>query len=325
MTLGDKPRPRPGSYASDTVKVNFSDCNSLGNHNRQSFIGERDGIVYTNSGGHIDIAHLRIAADNVYYLYNKMSRLLASRETDFTCKLNTDTSVFAINIKYPANFSTLSAGQQEKIIDDVSLEVAQHVSWQMVSWHEVSTWFGMKLFGVVPQFESAFSWEDNYSNLLGIILAAKAIRHPDHHFNDDMTILLKDELRKLGGRSADVADYAAQKMRGKWYTGYFDVQMMMRNLDLGLNDGYVTPVLVPGICPQAKPASYPIPKLDKSKRYGFKVNIKITPRGAYGDRCLQAAHPNGSMDSTINPAVDLPTIMKYIQQQAREMGFTFTS
>jgi hypothetical protein len=324
-TFSDKPRPRPGSYASATVKVCFNDCNALGHHDFGSFIGERDGIVYTNCGGHIDIAHLRIAADNVYYLHNKVSRLLEYRNTDFTCKLNTDSSVFDVSIKYPQNFCTIKADQQKKIIDEVSLEAAQYVSWQMVSWHEVSTWFGMKLFGVVPQFQSAFSWEDNYSNLLGITLAGKAIRHPDQRFNDDMTVLLKDELNKLGPRSAEVARYASEKMRGKWYTGYFDVHMLLRSIDLGLNSGYVTPVLVPGICPNAKPVRYPIPKLEKTRGYGFTVNVEITPRGAYGQRCLQAAHPDGRKDSTINPAVDLPAIMKHIEQEARQMGFTVAS
>jgi hypothetical protein len=320
MTLSDKPRPRPGCYASATVKVPFNDSNSLGRHNRGSFIGEHDGIVYTDCGGHIDIAHLRIAADNVYYLYNKISRQLNAGCADFTCSLNTDTSIFDIDIKCPPDFSVLPPDKQQKIIDNVSLEAAQYVAWQMVTWHEVATWFGQKLFGVVPQFQSAFSWEDNYSNLLGVILAAKAIRHPDQNFNDDMTVLLKEELGKLGSRSADVAQYASEKMRGKWYTGYFDVHILKRNFDIGIDDGYVSPVLVPGMCVLAKPQSYPSPKLNTAKKYGFTVSVVVKPRGAVAKHCRDIIYPDGRKGPVI-PSIHLPIIMKQIKKEAVEMGF----
>src|SRR4030042_6268990 len=97
-TVTERPRLRPGSYASSTVKVNFLDANSLGIHNYNSFSGESDGIAYTCRGGHIDLAHLRIAADNVYYLYNKFSRHLQSRDTELTFKLNADPSIFSFHV-----------------------------------------------------------------------------------------------------------------------------------------------------------------------------------------------------------------------------------
>ena len=109
--LSSSPRPRPGSYPAAS---SFIDCNSLGNHNSGSFIGERDGIVYTVSGGHIDIAHLRIAADNVEYVYHRTRELLESGETDYTCKLTTDPSIFAVSISYPSNFARLSGSYAAK-------------------------------------------------------------------------------------------------------------------------------------------------------------------------------------------------------------------
>ena len=213
---------------------------------------------------------------------------------------------------------------RQNIIDEVSLDAAQYVSWQMVTWHEVATWFGQKLFGVVPQFDSAFSWEDNYSNLLGVVVAAKAIQHPYENFNDVMTVLLKEELQKLGSEPPEVARYATDQVKGKWYTKNHGLNMIMRNFSLGLKDGYVTPALVPGLFPLAKPVRYPVPNLALAKRYGFKVDLEITPRGGdWADRCLQAARR--PKDSTIDPVTDLPVIMKTVEQQANQMGFQTAS
>jgi hypothetical protein len=316
-TVTNHPRARLGSYAGSFAS--FTDGNSLGHHNFSCFLGEHNGIAYTARGGHIDIAHLRIAADNVYYLYNKVSHHLQSGDTDFTYKLNTDTSVFAVHIAYPPNFKSLCESERQKIIDEVSLELAQYFTWQMVSWHEVLTWFGMTFYGF-PQFNSAFSWEDNYSNLLGVILGARAIRHPCGNFNDAMTICLKNELRKLGVQPASIAKESSEKMRGKWYTDGWSVKVFMRNMDLGLDDGYVSPVLVPDICPEAEPLPYQVPQLESVAKHHFDVDLEVTCRGAAGRRCLDIIYPDGQ-DGRVNPAIHLPLIMYVARHQALEKGF----
>jgi len=320
-TVTNHPRPRPGSYASSTIKVKFIDEDKLGSHNFGSFVGENDGIAYTCKGGDIDIAHLRIAADNVYYLYNKITKHLENGDTDFDYKLNTDSSSFKVHITYPPGFKNWSAARQRKVIDEVALDASQYCTWNMVTWHEVLTWFGMRAFIVVPQFESAFSWEDSYSNLLGTILGARAIRHPDNNFNADMTAVLKDELKSLGVQPAGVAYYASEKMRDKWFTGSVDVHIQLRNFDLGLDDGYVSPCLVPDICPTAKPLPQPVPKLDIAKRYGFKFDLQITGHGLASHHCFEAVFPNGN-DGPIIPAKHMPIIMKCIRAEAKEMGLT---
>ena len=320
-TVTNHPRARPGSYASSTIKVNFVDGKELGNHNFGSFVGEKDGIAYTCKGGHIDIAHLRIAADNVFYLYNKITKRLENGDTDFDFKLNTDSSTFSVRVSYPPGFKSWSESRRKRVIDEVALDASQYCTWQMVSWHEVLTWFGQKAFVVVPQFQSAFSWEDSYSNLLGTILGAKAIRHPDTNFNDDMTAVLRDELKTLGCQPASVAYYASEKMRGKWFTGSVDVHILLRNFDLGLDDGYVSPCLVPDICPSAKPVRYPVPRMDIAKKYGFKFDLQVTGHGLANEQCLDAIYPNGN-DGPIIPAKHMPILMKCIKAEAKDMGLT---
>jgi hypothetical protein len=316
-TVTDHPRARLGSYAGSFAS--FTDANSLGHHNFRCFLGEHNGVAYTARGGHIDIAHLRIAADNVYYLNKKVSHHLQSGDTDFTYGLFTDTSVFAVHIDYPPDFKSLSKNERQRIIDEVSLEMAQYFTWQMVSWHEVLTWFGMTFYGF-PQFNSAFSWEDNYSNLLGVILGAQAIRHPCGNFNDAMTMGLKDELVKLGVQPASIARQSSEKMRGKWYTDGMSVKVFMRNMDLGLDDGFVSPVLVPDICPEAQPLPYRIPKLESVARCGFNVDLYIKCSGSAGRRCLDIIYPDGQ-DGRVNPSVHLPLIMQVAMRQAVQKGF----
>lgn len=318
-TITENPRPRPGCYAGATLGVNFLDVDSLGAHNYGSFIGENDGVVYTCRGGHIDIAHLRIAADNVYYLHHKFMRQLKAGDTELTYKLNTDPSVFVYHVTYPSNFRTLPDRQQQKIVYDLSLEMAQYGTWYMVTWHEVLTWFGMKAL-IMPQFHSAFAWEDSYSNLLGTILGAKAILHPDSDFNAAMTVILKEELNKLGAQSRDVARTASEKMRGTWYQGNVDVIMLLRNLDVGQGDGTVSPALVPDICGHPQPMNYPIPTLDIANRYGFKVELEIKSSDGATNRCRQIIYPDGNK-GPILPAKHIPIIMKTIRQQAIEKGY----
>jgi len=319
-TFTGSPRPRPGCYA--TSGANFCDVNSLGRHNYTAFIGENDGIVYTCRGGHIDLAHLRIGADNTHYLYNKVSKHLKSGDTDFTYGLGKtiDPSVFKVHITYPANFKLLPESERQKIIDEVSLEAGQYFTWQMVTWHEALTWFGLKAFLFASQFHSAFAWEDSYSNLMGTIVGAKAIRRSGN-FNDAMTVALKEELILLGAQSADVSYYASEKMRGTWYEGSISTKMLLRNMDIGVGDGTVTPALVPDICSQEQPMNYPVPTLDTAKRYGFTVDLEIKVNGFGGNRCLKSIYAGGRRGIVI-PAIHLPAIMECIQGQAVEKGYT---
>ena len=70
-SINNAPRPRMGSYATSTPGTTFIDAMQLGNHNYEDFWSENNGIIYTCRGGHLDMAHLRIAADHVRYHYIK--------------------------------------------------------------------------------------------------------------------------------------------------------------------------------------------------------------------------------------------------------------
>lgn len=319
-SLDGAPRPRLGCYATSTPGTRFIDANGLGKHSYRGSPFENNGIAYTCKGGHIDVTHARIGADNVRYLYNKTKKHLMAGDTKFTYSLNVDRSTYYVTLGYPDNWKNLSKADKEKIADEVSLELSQYFTYTMVTWHEILTWFGFKTMAVLPEFPSAFSWEDNYSNLFGIRLGAQAVQDKEHNYDEAMTIILKRELENLGAQSHTFARSASESMRGKWWDGEIMVDMKERNMDIGLVDGYVTPTLVPDVCPGAKPQSYPVPTAKILSKYGFKMQLEIEPHEWESGQILKIVYPDGKT-KRIQPSTDIPIVMEYLRKDAAKRGY----
>jgi len=62
------------------------------------------------------------------------------------------------------------------------------------------------------------------------------------------------------------------------------INMKARNFDIGVDDGYITPWLVPEMaeCPGAKARPYPVPNLDGIRKHGFKIKFELEPSVAKG-------------------------------------------
>lgn len=313
------PRMRLGSYATSTPGTHFIDLTTLGEHHYANCWSEGNGIVYTCQGGHIDIAHLRISADHVRYLYSSIRRNLLETDDAFKFKLNVEPSWYYVSFKYPENWAQLSDEEKEPIADEVALELARHFTFTMVTWHEVLTFFGYKSMGFVPETPSAFSWEDNYSNLLGIHLATAALRDKADNYDVAMTRLLKAELESLGIQSAATAKAAAEKMRGVWFDGNIFVTMKVRNMDIGQGDGTVSPLLATDVCPDAQPRPYPVPTLDSVAKYEFKMTLQVEPREYEKGPILKLICPDGDCKRISLPQ-DLPIILGDIEKQATKAG-----
>ena len=314
------PRVRLGSYATATPGTKFIDGNDLGKHSYYGSPFENDGIAYTCRGGHIDVTHVRIAADNTRYLYNKTKKNLMAGKPGFTYSLNVDRSTYSVKLTYPQNWTSLSKQDKEKIADEVSLELSQYFTYTMATWHEILTWFGFKTMAVLPEFPSALSWEDNYSNLVGTRLGAEAVQDTQHDYDEAMTIALKKELEYLGIQSSRTARDASLKMRGKWWTGTVLVDMRERNMDIGLIDGNVTPTLVPGACDDAKPQSYPLPTLKTLAKYGFTMSLEIEPHEWESGQILKIVYQDGK-GKRIQPPIHFPVVMDYLRKDALKRGY----
>ena len=311
-----KPRLRAGSYFGSITGMTFLDPNNLGKHQYQNGWLEKNGIVYTCYGGFIDIGHLREAADRTSYITGITFEKLMNNETEFTFQA-VEPSVYFVTIKYPEKWKSFP--QRDKIAKDISLGIGQYFAYITNNWHEIITWFGYKCTGIFSEYISSFSWEDIYSDLIGTHLAVRALKDTEHGFDDALTILINEELQKLGVQPAHIARLATEEIEGKWYTGglYFFVTMEKRNFDTGLDDGFVTPWLVPNICPNCTPRSCPVPTLDFLAEYGFSIELEIEPRVLEEDKILKIIYPN-EKGKRIQPSTHFRTIMDYIRKEATE-------
>jgi len=325
--LDGTPRPRLGCYPTSTTGTRFLNPEDLGPHGYQFNLSEKDGIVYTCKAGHIDVTHLRIAADWTAYLTAKSFECLMKSDAWFSFKLKADHSMCFAQITYPENWQDLPQQDKEQIAHELSLKLGQYLAFTATTWHEILTWFGYKCLGIFPEFPSAFSWEDSFSNLLGTHIAAEALRDSEHKFDEAMTLAISQELEKLGARSWHTARRAAENTRGKWFVSYplYLVNMKKRNFDIGMDDGYVTPTIVPRVaeCERVQAQSYPVPNLDFLTEYRFCVKLEIEPREWEKDKILSIVYPGAkTRKGRLEPVAHFARIMNYIEEDAvRRYGY----
>ena len=312
------PRVRFGCYPTSTVGTFFLGPN-LGKHGYHFQPGEKDGIAYTCRGGDIDIIHVRIAADWTAYLATQTYKTLMSGKRGFSYKLAVDRSHNYVSFTYPPNWNRLSQTERAATAREMALAVGPYLSYTMTTWHEILTWFGFRCIGLATEFPSAFSWEDSYSNLIGTRVAVRALQDARHRYNEAIEIALDEEMKTLGIQPAGVARQASERVKGKWFTGsvLFFVDIKKRNFDVGLDDGYVTPTLLPGVaqCPGVAPVSYAVPTLDEISRHGFSVNIETRCKEWERGKIFQVLFGD-RRDRRVQPIIHIPPLMEYVRRDA---------
>ncbi len=311
-----RPRIRPGSYATATRSVHFVDAANLGPHSYRFLWSECNGIAYTCRGGHIDVAHVRKAADWTGYLAAVTLRHIERNQTEFRFKLR-EPCVYSVALTFPPDWDRLDEHERERLARVVSRQLGQYCAYTALTWHEIITWFGYRPRPHVSEFPSAFSWEDTYSNLLGVHVAGAALEQESRPFSEAVTTFLDQQLEELGRQPAVVAKESAEALRGDWYSqGWFMTEVRKRNFDVGLDDGYVTPCLVPAVsaCPSPEPQLLPVPTLDVLAESGFSARIEIAARGWEEKRILRAL--GAEARRPIDPETDFALLMSYIEQDA---------
>jgi len=313
-----KPRARIACLPSATAGTRYPNPFALGSHSYEPLgLGERNGIVYTCRGGHIDITHARKLTDWTAYLAYRIRAAILANRTDFSFRM-LEPSVFHVQIGYPENWDQLPASARNQTATEVSIGLGSYLAYTVSIWHEMLTWFGYKGAGFYPEYVSAFSWEDCYSNALGCRIAEAALRDPDHEFNEAVTQLLNRELAGLGVQPEPAAWVAGTKVYGHWFTGnYFWYHMVKRNFDIGLDDGFITPWLAPGMsgCGEPKPEDSSVPTLGFLKSSRFAVRFEIEPREWERTAILSIIYGKGQT-GRIEPARHFGPIMQYIRAQA---------
>jgi len=326
------PRVRFASYPTATSGTNFTGP-ELGEHGYHGSASEKNGITYTCAGGHVDIAHLRKAADWTLYLAAKTYEHLENGDTQFSFKLY-EPSLYYVTLSYPADWNDLSPDHREEIAHDVAVGLGRYFAFTATTWHEIISYFGYRSTGIFPEDASAFSWEDSYSNLLGTHIAGEVLQNMStldikdtNEYDIAMTAALDVEMHKLGIQSGKIARDAAASVRGRWFTGdLIFVDMKKRHFDVGVDDGMVTPLITApeiGSCGPVEPASYPAPELAFAGRYGFAVNFEMEVREGVKRKILRVVYPEKEQQrNRIRPDVHFARIMRYIERDAIENNRT---
>ncbi len=311
------PRPRLGNLPTPPPGPRFYDPDSLGEHSYRFNPFEKNGIVYTCKAGHLDIAHIRSNADHTRYLIKKTHKTLMKKGDGFSFRLTIELSQHKVKFNYPQYWDKLSQKQKENIAEIIAYKVGPYLAYNATLWHEILTWFGVHFMGFEPEFNSSFSWEDIYSNLLGTKLAIEALKDTKHSYNKAMTLAIDRKLKELGVQPKSIAIKATEQMRGEWFNGLLLVDTLRKNMDVGLDDGFVTPVLVPGICEDAEPELLAAPTLDILSKYGFSMKYEISPNEWEKDKILRTIYPDGAGDK-VEPYKHFATLMYHIKRQAIE-------
>ncbi len=319
-----RPRARVACVASPTAGTCYPDPFALGSH---AYTGgfihslfdppERNGIVYTCRGGFIDIAHSRKLADWTAYLAYGIRAAIVANRRNFSFKMREPSRSY-VRIEYPPDWDQLPACTRDATATEISIQLASYLTYTACIWHEMLTWFGYKAIGFYPEFNSAFSWEDCYSNALGCRIAEVALRDPNQEFGRAVTLLLNRELERLGVQPRPAAWVAGRAVHGQWFAGnYFWFQIVKRNFDIGGEDGLITPWLAPGLsaCDEARPEDYPVPTLASVQRHGFAITYEIEPREWERKEMLAIIYGKGGK-GRIEPARHFGTILDHIRAQA---------
>lgn len=311
------PRPRMGTLPTPPPGPRFSDPNNLGKHSYYFNPFEKNGILYTCKAGHIDLTHLRWDADYTRYAVKRIRKTLMKKKKGFSFTITWERSRHKYTFGYPENWDDLSKEEKEKIVDEIAFELGPYIAFNATLWHEILTWFGTHFAGFEPEFNSAFSWEDMYSNVLGTKLAVEALKDPNNKYDMALTLAINREIERLGVQSRKTAIDAVKKMRGKWFTGTFNVITIRKNMDIGLDDGYISPVLVPGICEDAEPVPLAAPTADILAKHGFTMNYEIYPHEWEKGKIYKVVY-NSRKGKKILPQKHFPILLNHIRKVAVE-------
>ncbi|MHC4844044.1 MAG: DUF4056 domain-containing protein [Planctomycetota bacterium] len=311
------PKIRIGSLASPFIGTKYLGYDQLGKHGYNSGLHEKNGIIYTCRAGHIDIAHVRNNADWTAHLAAVAYHHIRQKHTYFNFKAGED-SIYHVELEYPKNWDKYPALVKYKAMKEVSIGLGSYLTYIASVWHEVITWFGYKSFGVYSEFHSAFSWEDTFSNVLGISLGEQAVRDNFNPYDEFITMLLQRNLKMLDPQSPEVAEEAIKQLEGQWFSNrllYMETQK--RNYDIGFTDRFITPMTIPFGCEPENltQVKIEVPNTDFLSEYDFTMKLEIEPREWEKNKILQVVYPNpDSKADRIDPRRDFIHILKYIEK-----------
>ena len=290
----------------------YGDPNQLGTHSYNFSGSEGYGVLYTLRGGSVDPDHVRGIADLTRWTYIRAKATIEKGNHSFSVSPAFEMTTNKIKIEYPDDWDTLAKSEKKRIAHAAALIIAPVVSYNCSIWHEMITWKGTHFMLIEPEHNSAFSWDDLYSNMVGVDLAMQAINDGNisvSEYDRAMTALIDEELQRLQVVSRAKAIEIIESVRGTWHNG--EGKLMMRNMDIGYDNGFITPMIVPGYCKEP-PIPRTIPTFAGLEELGIKV--KYTISSVYYEN-FELKKIAGTK-TAVEPIKHYPTIMKNIEKEA---------
>ncbi len=185
--------------------TDITSVDQLGPHCYRGNQHEKNGIIYTQRGGFVDMGHVRDMADWTAYLYSQVTLLKGKGNS-------------AIHLGREGGLKILRFDIPSDIVEDDALKLAGRIAYDLSVWHEIATWYGSSSVPFMPERYSSFSFEDPYSNLLGVTLGIKAIKS-NLPYENAMDNLIGSTLEMLGAVASEDDTYKAmEEVQNIWWT-----------------------------------------------------------------------------------------------------------
>lgn len=194
------------------------------------------GHLYSARGGILDLGHIRDHADLTRYLAVNARKKL---KEGGTVMLSGEGSASTRTVKFTQAYTEPTPR--------VAATVGARISYELSIWHEIVTWAAQNASFPTKQEYSAFSPEDNFSNLLGAFLGYKAILQPLTEFNAAMRLAVSQAAFSLRPVPEATTIEAIDYVRDRWFqypedwNGIVRMELLRRHFDAL---GTVTPWLI---------------------------------------------------------------------------------
>ena len=307
----------PHKYDSGAFSVQGSSA-------KNAFSSEKNGLVYTCRGGFIDTAHVRDYADWTLFWATTIARLSV---TGATIELPPEGGKRRVTIRPLPHELIERYGLRQ-----TAIELAQWIAFQLSVWHEIATAYGWASIDLYPEYVSAFSPEDLYSNLLGIKIGGGILTQSDSAateslYNEDMDLWLQTTLRYLEPVSVAAGEEAADLVDGVWWDSKARLPnprlVLRRNLDSGneiapwqISRAYSSPQMTAWIDRECGGRERPLILSRRSAAYGVQFADLLT-LGIEVD--VPDPFPFPQPGSTQIPQADFPAIIEATRAKAVQL------
>ncbi len=194
---------------------------------------ERNAQVYTCRGGFVDTAHVRDYADWTVYLYAWIARKWGAPAR---LELPPELGPRVVHL-HAFDPSTLEPAEAMVL----ATTLAQWLSFQLSAWHEVAQWHGYHAVPLFPEYPSAYSLEDLYSNVLGTKIAGALLlsgaANTDQDYARNMDVWLRNTLTELGAVPVENGRAYVETVDQHWFDSNARIPdkwiTLKRNYDIG--------------------------------------------------------------------------------------------